>query len=121
MDKIGIDQLIIEASIGVYEHEKKNKQMVLVSLQLDCDLSLAKYSDQLSDTIDYDQVVATVKKISHAKHYNLVEHFAFNVSKAVLLSQPLIHVCSIRLEKPTAIPSCKTCWIEMTLSRSQVE
>ena len=44
MDKIIIDDLSIDAIVGVHDWERKVRQKVLCSIVIDCDLTLAAQS-----------------------------------------------------------------------------
>ena len=53
MDIIFIKELCIETVIGIYDWERKIKQMVCIDLELGTDISKASTSDDVKDTLDY--------------------------------------------------------------------
>ena len=53
--KIFINNLILIASIGVYEKEKKNKQKIIVNLEILLTNDTEPQSDNLQQTQDYSQ------------------------------------------------------------------
>ena len=61
-----IKNLRVETLIGVYEHEKQAPQALKLDLELRLDARRAAFSDALSDTIDYDEVCASVNRSTYA-------------------------------------------------------
>ena len=72
MDKIRILNLRIPAKHGVYDFEKKSVGIFEIDIQMQIDLSKAMISDDLKDTVDYNDVVELTKKIFSENDYNLI-------------------------------------------------
>ena len=73
MDKISIINLKIPARHGVYDFEKDKDGMFELDVEMYTDLSKSANSDQLSDTVNYDEAIGVVTIIFQRKDYNLVE------------------------------------------------
>ena len=53
MDRILISDLLVRCIIGVRDEERRDKQDVLINLELSVDLRKAGTSDRLEDSVDY--------------------------------------------------------------------
>ena len=72
MDNIFIKELSLMMSIGIYEEEKAAPQRVLVSTWLEIE-NKAGASDEIGDTVSYEDIVNIIKDVSTARHFNLVD------------------------------------------------
>ena len=101
-----IDALALDASIGIYPQERAQRQLVLADLELVFSAVSAAWSDEISHTIDYDEVLACVNELIASRHFNLLE----------TLAQPMLDVVQERfsvermmvtLSKPAASGSTR--------------
>ena len=60
--RVFIDRLEVVGSIGVYEHEKRYQQRVVVSLALEVVDTYDGQSDRLGDVYDYDIAIRAVRE-----------------------------------------------------------
>jgi FolB domain-containing protein len=66
--------------LGLKPLEKENPQEVAWNIQMDFpELPAGSKTDLLKDTIDYEALCTTVKKIAQSKHYDLIEAMSFEV------------------------------------------
>lgn len=84
MDKIFIHDLRVETRIGVYDWERHLPQTIRLDLDIGLASSKAFVTGDLSDALDYAQVVARLK--AHAKDQPppLLERFAESIADLVL-------------------------------------
>lgn len=78
-DIVLIEGLELDASIGVFDWEKKIKQRLVFNLELSCDFSKAIISDDIQDAVNYAQVCEEIEKLISLKHYQLLEFLAERV------------------------------------------
>lgn len=90
MDRIYIKGLELFAYHGVNPEEKRDGQTFLLDITLHADLSRARQTDSLEDTVNYAAVRKTVQRAFTAESYDLIERAAQTVCEAILLS--LIHI-----------------------------
>lgn len=102
MDKIIIAGLEIFAYHGVNQEEKENGQNFVLDISLFADLSKAKQSDNLADTVNYAAVRKTVEKAFLSEKYDLLERAAKVVCDAVLAEFPAVQKIAVCLKKPEA-------------------
>ncbi len=84
-----IRNLRVETVIGVYPEERHATQGLRLDLELGIDGSPAGRSDRLRDTVDYDQVAASVRRFGQETAAELLEHFVYRLGLALLREFPL--------------------------------
>jgi dihydroneopterin aldolase len=99
-DWIIIEGLSLSCQIGITADERKNPQELIFDLKLAFDLRKAGHSDQLDHTIDYAQVIDTIKNILRNQSYSLIETVAADVSERLLQTTPAKELVLKVLKKP---------------------
>ena len=102
MEKIIIKNLEIFAYHGVNPEEKQNGQRFLLDLTLWADLSQARQSDRLEDTVNYAAVRKTVQRVFTSESFDLIERAGHVVCQAVLAEHPQVRRVDLLLKKPEA-------------------
>lgn len=100
-----LSQIKILCSIGFHEAEKKAKQPILIDIEIR--LNSEPKTDNVAETLDYDEVFATVQKIAAARHYNLQETLARHLYDAISKMKNVKGV-EVKIQKPNIYPNCKT-------------
>ena len=72
MDFIFIEELRVQAWIGIYPREKAIPQTVELNLTFGVPDSAAEHDD-IADTIDYAEVIARIRQELSDRHFNLIE------------------------------------------------
>lgn len=96
--KLEINKIEIFAPIGVYEHEKKDKNRFLVSVEIEADFSKSMYSDRLEDTLDYQKIYDIV----HAEMQlpaDLIENVCYRISEKLIKIDFSISKLKVRIDK----------------------
>lgn len=104
-------------SIGVYEHEKRYEQRIVVSLDLAVRDVYDGHSDRIGDVYDYDRAIGAVRRIVGSGHFNLLETLAERIAEAALSDSGVLSVV-VRLEKPDILPECRAVGIEIVRRRT---
>lgn len=105
------------ASVGVYEHEKRYEQRIVVSIDLAVADAYDGRSDRLEDVLDYSRVVGIIEKTATERHVQLIETLAERMATQCLLDARVKSV-RIQIEKPDAFKDIKAVGIAITRSRS---
>ena len=72
MDFIFIDDLRVDANVGIYLREKAAAQTIEISLTFGVPDAAAR-ADNIAETIDYAEVIARIRKELSDRHFNLLE------------------------------------------------
>ncbi len=114
--RVLVRELELIGSIGIYEHEKRYEQRIVVSLDLAVRDHYDGQSDRIGDVYDYDRAIGAIKRIVASGHFNLLETLAERIAEACLGDASVVRV-TVRLEKPDVLPSCRAVGIEIARSR----
>lgn len=120
MDKIYIKGLELFAYHGVNPEEKRDGQTFLLDVTLYADLSRARQTDDLDDTVNYAAVRKTIQQAFTSESYDLIERAAQVVCEAVLREHPRVEKAELLLKKPDAPMNAKFDYVavETGLSRT---
>jgi 7,8-dihydroneopterin aldolase/epimerase/oxygenase len=117
--RVFVRGLELIGSIGIYEHEKRYEQRIVVSLDLAVHDHYDGRSDRIGDVYDYDEAIGTVKRTVEAGHVNLLETLAERIADGCLENLSVASV-TVRIEKPDVLPSCRAVGIEIVRDRRPV-
>jgi len=98
MSTISIEQMEFYAYHGCFKEEQIIGTRFLVDLYLDLDTEKAEKSDDLSDTVNYQEVYLLVKKEMEIKS-KLLEHVGRRILDSVKQSFPRITTASLKISK----------------------
>ena len=121
MDTIHIKGLRLFAYHGVNPEEKRDGQTFVLDLRLGADLSQARRSDRLEDTVNYAAVVKAVRAAFTAQSFVLIERAAQAVSDAVLEGFPHVEEVSLLLQKPEAPVSAEFDYMAVEITQRREE
>ena len=114
--RVFVQGLELVGSIGIYEHERRYNQRIVVSV----DLAVTDLYDGTSDDIravyDYDRAIGAVKALVERRHYNLIETLAERIAEACLADEQVSRA-TVRIEKPDVLPGCRAVGIEIERAR----
>lgn len=114
--RIFVRGLMVEAEVGVYAHEKGARRPLVVDLEITVAADVRAEHDQLSETIDYDTLVAHARAVASGEHLHLIETFAELVAER-LLADPRVTASRVRVEKPGAVPGAACSGVEIVRVR----
>ncbi|XZG71388.1 dihydroneopterin aldolase [Chitinibacteraceae bacterium HSL-7] len=80
MDIIFLHQVRARTLIGWYEWERAAQQVVELDLEIGLPSARACHSDNLTDTIDYDRAVTTIRQSLESQHFLLIEALAEHIA-----------------------------------------
>ena len=107
--KIFINNLILTASIGVYEEEKNNKQKIIVNLEILLSNDTEPQSDNLEETQDYSQFRKCVVDIVESQHFDLLEILTKKVHADISSNKFVVGV-RVNISKPDIFQNCEVAY-----------
>jgi len=114
MTKVFVKGLKVQAEIGVYRHEIGRVQPLVLDVELDVPTAGA---GRLSETLNYETILAAAREIAASGHIELVETFAERLARACL-ADPRVTRARVRVEKPLALaPDAVAAGVELTVVR----
>jgi dihydroneopterin aldolase len=105
-DTILIRELRLRARIGILPRERRRRQTVRVTLQLEGSTRRAGKSDRIEDAVDYAAVARAVEELARASRFGLIEAMAEAIATLVLRRFRMGRV-RVTVEKPRALPRAR--------------
>jgi 7,8-dihydroneopterin aldolase/epimerase/oxygenase len=106
----GIVEIIgleIPCMVGVYDDEYLEPQVLIIDLTMHFILP-EEFNDDLSNTLDYEQVANLCKKIASQQHFRLIETLAQAIVNSCLENFSLTRIKTL-IKKPSAIKDAQYC------------
>lgn len=98
--EIGIRRHQVEGRVGVLPHEKLAPQPLFIDISVRYDATRAIDGDDLSEAVDYTELIALVDRLIAKGHYHLIETLAAHLLGELLKAVKKIQWAKVRIEKP---------------------
>tara|TARA_B100000902_G_C27240197_1_gene879589 strand:+ start:508 stop:966 length:459 start_codon:yes stop_codon:yes gene_type:complete len=96
--KILIDSLVLDASIGIHDFEKKQKQKLSISLNLDVEDNISKVEHNIDNFVSYEYLVRDIKKLISSRHIELLETLGEEIID-ICFKDERVFAINLKLEK----------------------
>jgi dihydroneopterin aldolase len=106
MDRVFIEDLRIETTIGIYDWEKKIRQVVAFDIEMAFDNTRPAGSDKIEDTLDYKAVSKRLKAFVGESKFELVETLAERCAE-IIRAEFGVEWLRLKLSKPGAVTDSK--------------
>ena len=104
MYKIFVKNLKLFGYHGVNPEEKiKGQDFIFnaaVYLKEGCEKPDIVLSDDISDTVNYSEIITVIKDVNNAKKFDLLETLSKQIAQKILNVSPLISKVKVKVEKP---------------------
>ena len=114
--KICLKDYKVEMYLGIFEHEKKHKQTVIINIEAYIDLPNLNDADTIEATFNYQNIVQAIEDIT--KEPIELQETLCNRLASSLLSYKAIYAVKIACEKPQAYQQAKSIGLEIFLAKS---
>jgi dihydroneopterin aldolase len=99
MDRIRLRGIRAYGKHGVFPHERATAAPFDIDVTIELDLDAAAESDELTDTLDYATVHASLVHIVERTSFALLERLAAELAGAILVD-PRVRVVELSVAKP---------------------
>ena len=107
--KILINNLIIQASIGVSEHEKQNQQKIIVNVELLLSNNSEPKHDNIEATQDYSQFRKCLIDIIQSQHFQLLEVLVEKIHSTLMINSYVLGA-KVNISKPNIFQDCEVAY-----------
>lgn len=107
MDKVFINGLTIQTTIGFFEWEKQIKQTLVFDVEFAWDIKPAALDDELAKTLDYAEISQEIERFSNDNPVDLLETLVERLATH-LTAKYSIPWLSIKLHKPNAVHNAQS-------------
>jgi FolB domain-containing protein len=116
MSRITIVDLEVFYCVGLTDEERAKPQRLLVTVDMNLDLSSAAISDRIEKTINYHTVCQKLLKFGETRTWKLIERLASNIADMVLAE---FKPDAVQVEiKKFAIPEARHVMVTMSRTRA---
>ncbi len=112
VDKVYIEGLTFQTTIGFYQWEKEIKQTLVIDLAMGWNTAQAAENDELAKTLDYAAISEAVVEFANANPVDLIETLAERIA-TFLMAEYHIPWLRLKLMKPTAVHNASTVGVEI--------
>lgn len=119
MDKIILTGISVFGRHGCMPEEREHGQIFKVDVELNLDLSKSGKSDDVSQTVDYAQVLFIVENIVAGTPRTLIETVAEEIAATLLRKFALIENLRVVVHKPDAPLPIKYADVAVDIFRSR--
>ena len=116
MDKVFIEALEIECTIGIHDWERCITQPIVLDIEMGVDNRKPAASDALEDAVDYMAVIEIARRVAIEGRYGLLEACAGAIADRVLEGLP---VQSVSVTARKRIPSSSAAAVGVVVHRNR--
>ncbi len=116
MDRILIRDLLVRCIVGVDEHERHEKQDVVINVALTADLRTLARADRFDEQLDYRAIKKRIVAGVEESRFHLLEALAEEVARLCLESSGVREV-QVTVDKPGALRFARSVAVEITRGR----
>lgn len=116
-DFIKVTNMSVFAYHGVLAEEKENGQEFFLNAKVYADMRKAGLTDNLEDTVDYDQICTYLKEVFAEKRFETIEAAAEYTVQEIMVSFHAIQAMELEVRKPGAPLTYKPEDISVTIYR----
>ncbi len=111
-DKILINDLHVRGILGVNEWERRQKQDIVLNIELSTDTRDAARNDNVEESVNYRTVAKQVIEHVESSQRLTVEALAEDIAR-IALSMERVSSVRVRVEKPGAVRFARSVGIEI--------
>jgi dihydroneopterin aldolase len=112
-----VRDLMLDGSIGIYPHEKRNLQKIRINIDLAVKEDQTPLNDDYKNVVCYETVANGIKNIVNSGHIELVETLAEKIADLNMIDSRIVSV-RVRVEKLEAINNTTSVGVEIERVRS---
>ena len=110
--KILINELILDAFIGIHDFEKKKKQKISISLSLDVNDNISGIEHKIENFVSYEHIVNDIKSILKKGHIDLLETLGEKIIELCFKDKRVLTI-KLKLEKLEVFEDASSVGIEI--------
>ena len=110
--KILINDLTLDAFIGIHDFEKKKKQKIAISLSLDVNDNISGIEHKIENFVSYEHIVADIKSILKSGHVDLLETLGEKIVDLCFTDERVMTI-KLKLEKLEVFKETRSVGIEI--------
>lgn len=114
---IKIKNFRLETILGIYDHEQDVLRPVVINAEIYTNFDGARFSNAIEDTIDYDDIIAKIKKLVLSKKFALIEKMAQEILD-LIMEDLRVDRCVLELDKVGIVDGVESFSITLSEERN---
>ncbi len=110
--KILINELTLDAFVGIHDFEKKKKQKIAISLSLDVTDNISGIEHKIENFVSYEHIVDDIKSILKKGHIDLLETLGEKIVDLCFKDERVMTI-KLKLEKLEVFKETSSVGIEI--------
>lgn len=115
-----LDDLAVEAEIGIHDFERNRRQRLLVSVEIEVFPSLVPVRDDIAATLDYDWIRTLVQRLVIDRRYDLQETLCRAILDGLAQRTEIVSA-TVETKKPDVYPDARAVGCRLSAHRTAVE
>ena len=113
---IKIKNFKLETILGIYEWEQNVKRPIIINAEIYTDFDEAKFSNDISQTINYDTIIKHIKSYVSSKNFQLIETMTQEILEMIMLDNR-INKCILEIDKVGVMEDVESFSVTLTKER----
>lgn len=95
---IKIKNLHLKTILGIHTWEENTDREIIINVEIETNHLASLTSDNIEDTIDYDEIIFKIKDLVKSQRFKLVEKLTAKIIKRILEDKRIIR-CKLEVDK----------------------
>jgi len=113
---IKIKNFKFKTILGIYEWEEKVDREIIINAKITTDHESARWTNNIKDTIDYDEIIVKIKSLLSNHKFKLIEEMAQQMLD-LIMKDKRIKKCELEIDKVRVVENIES--FSITLSQEQ--
>tara|TARA_X000000950_G_scaffold118865_2_gene149032 strand:- start:37256 stop:37813 length:558 start_codon:yes stop_codon:yes gene_type:complete len=118
--KILIEDLVLNALIGIHEHEKDKEQKISINILINVKEKFSKTKDDIKNVVSYEHIVDDIKQLINSGHTGLLETLAEGIF-IICFKDKRVLDARVTLKKLEVFSEAKSVGIEIFRKNKNLE
>jgi len=116
--RISIENLRLRTIIGLHDWERKEKQDIVINVQLDLDGQTATTRDDIEETLDYKELTKAIITEVEQSNFFLLEKLCDHLLQ-IAMTDARVMAARVRVDKPFALRFADSVSVERSAERAE--
>jgi len=97
--RLALNNIEYYAYHGVLSEERRNGARYQVDCEVEYDATRAVVSDDLSDALNYEEILFRINENMNGEPYDLIETLCYDIATAIIESFDMVNLVTVRVRK----------------------
>lgn len=118
--KILIEDLTLNALIGIHDYEQKKKQKISISIEIQAKEKFVESEDNIENVVSYEHIVNNIKLLVNSGHTGLLETLAEEIFQICFKDMRVLNA-KVNIKKLQVFKETKSVGVEIFRKNKNIE